>query len=712
MAYYNETPANVTPPRSNASPASAAAAAVNARTSNATPSPTQAVRSTGTPSSSTQRNTVQQGSISVSGGVAAPSGAASAAQGSSVSAQQRGGVTSSGSAAPMSTSTGSSAAPGTYNIGSQTGANVYEDMLAGRTQTFTAGDGSVWTRNADGSISIQHQGKTLTPVLTYIGNTTSQSSAPRAATGQYNIGSAYGNQIYNELLNGDRTTFTGSDGSVWTRNPDGTISIQHQGNILTPNVTYQAPTRTYQGSITRKNGSVLPNVTITTDQYGNFVDALLPNGQRFSAGDYLDVNGVTYVYDDVDGKWYDNGTYQQILQDRNQAVQVPQYDPNIWSSYLDYLWEYYPEEYAREMERQQSMYDDLQAQLEAANKAGTELGKLQLMQSYNNAVRDYTDQAAEAYLQKMQNQDNLAMRLAAAGDMGGIGQKQYADEAASYDQQLMNIQLEQLSLKQNVESQIAQLEAQGQYELANTLAELGQAQINALQEQYEYYHNMLYNMASANDELTTERSRYAIQDAMNKLQLGIFTPEDAEALGIPAEDAQRVANYYSQMADIDLATAQAGLEKTLAQLAGRSTGGSSGSGSGSGGSGGSNSSVFGNMTAGSLADLSSQLYKYAYDADGNPYIDSYGSVPVLRADGTMGYAQANAAGDGLIMTDGSSFRPGDRVNAGGVIYIYQDGGFDPQRPGGYQHDSRNYTESVTSPNATVNWPVMLKSVAR
>ena len=54
---------------------------------------------------------------------------------------------------------------GIYTIGSKLGYDLANGMKVG--QSIRATDGSVWTKNLDGSISVQHGGETLTGQITY-----------------------------------------------------------------------------------------------------------------------------------------------------------------------------------------------------------------------------------------------------------------------------------------------------------------------------------------------------------------------------------------------------------------------------------------------------------------------------------------------------------------------------------------------------------------
>lgn len=100
-----------------------------------------------------------------------------------------------------------------------------------------------------------------------------------------------------------------------------------------------------------------------------------------------------------------------------------------------------------------------------------------------------------------------------------------------------------------------------------------QFDVNANNTAYNRQQDAL-NRQQANDELAYER-------ALQRIQMGVFDAEDAKALGMSEADAKRLANYFKDVADIDLATQRAQLAKN--QGYGSSSGGGGGGGRGSGG---------------------------------------------------------------------------------------------------------------------------------
>lgn len=123
----------------------------------------------------------------------------------------------------------------TYSIGSEKGINFLTNAVAG--ETMTGGDGSQWTKNADGSVTITKNGK----IYTYGGGqqvytpTLMDQYGPQIAQSlsgeKYTIGSNTGlDFLYN---GGVGTSIVGGDGSVWVKNADGSVNIYKNGQTYT-----------------------------------------------------------------------------------------------------------------------------------------------------------------------------------------------------------------------------------------------------------------------------------------------------------------------------------------------------------------------------------------------------------------------------------------------------------------------------------------------
>lgn len=321
----------------------------------------------------------------------------------------------------------------------------------------------------------------------------------------------------------------------------------------------------------------------TVYRNGRYINAFINNaGQtvgmnggrfNFNNGDIVKTNGGYYIWENGKATPYTGALPDSESYSRTTITGNPDELYNVknglgdWKTQQDYI---------------NSQFNDIRKQLLAANDAGTELGVLQLQAQLENGLSDYDRQREQSAITQARAANNAALRSAAAGDLGGIGQKQYSAEQNAYDQQMLSIQLEQINFTNEINQQIAQLEAQGKYNEAQLLAEWGQQKVNMMQEQYDWYWNLREQNAYAIDYLNKQiesesyereqnANELAYNRAMQRLQLGVFNADDAESLGIPADKAQELAQYYNTLAQVDLDTAKA-------QLAGYRGGGSGGGG--------------------------------------------------------------------------------------------------------------------------------------
>ena len=197
-----------------------------------------------------------------------------------------------------------------------------------------------------------------------------------------------------------------------------------------------------------------------------------------------------------------------------------------------------------------------QAQIDYTTQAAIKEQQAQLDQSKQDAY----EMQKQAYIQSLKDQDNLALQAAARGDAGGIGLKQYSDSANTYDKQVYEINLQLKNLEADVAQKVADLKAQGEFEAANYALEIGMAQIKDLQNQRDTLQNLQISIAQNAMNYNQQSSDIAFDRALQRLQLGAFSAEDAKALGISDADAERIANQLNITAQIDLKTAEQQLE--------------------------------------------------------------------------------------------------------------------------------------------------------
>lgn len=110
-----------------------------------------------------------------------------------------------------------------YTIGSQKGKDKAKNMKTNETWVNDV-DGSTWKKNADGSVSV-----TTKSGQTFDNAYPASSGGGNSQYTGYKIGSDYGKQQATNM--GIGTTWTATDGSLWTKENDGSITVNHNGTV-------------------------------------------------------------------------------------------------------------------------------------------------------------------------------------------------------------------------------------------------------------------------------------------------------------------------------------------------------------------------------------------------------------------------------------------------------------------------------------------------
>lgn len=264
------------------------------------------------------------------------------------------------------------------------------------------------------------------------------------------------------------------------------------------------------------------------------------------------------------------------------------------------------------------MYQKAEQQALLQQQLATQQAIAEQQKLLKGKEEEYNKLREDNNIQSLQAQDNLALRAAQLGDNGGIGQAQYSAVMNAADQRLFEINLEQKQLEQEVEQNVAALRAQGDYEAANLALQIGQAKIQALIDEAKRIDETKLNQFNIDREYALSVQEMQIQNALTKLQLGLFSEADAVALGISAAEAKSFADRINLLAQLDLDEAKLALKKaansvgidyntnlsTGASLSGIYNGTSGGSGGSSGGSkssGGNSGGSSGDGNSGSVS---------------------------------------------------------------------------------------------------------------
>lgn len=345
-----------------------------------------------------------------------------------------------------------------YNIGSEKGYNIANSLAVGQSQTV--GDGSVWTKNAQGGIDVVHQGQQMIGQITYQPQTqasrdplsqgssyqqpqqTQQPSTQKQQTvGNYNIGSQKGYELANSLTPGQSTT--ASDGSVWTKNADGTITVLHQGRLLQGNITYQPVV------------SQMPQVQTPTQTTPTVDSAPI--------------------------------TTKPIVTGQSALVKPSEQPNRLTAADIEALY--------------QKMQDQQNAKIDyTVQQAVDELNRAQ-----EDAQKGFADQRNKVNIEEAQARDAEVLYAAARGDRGGITGRQYnsINNTAANNRAAINQAQQQLAT--DTARQIADLRAQGEFEKADALLQIAQQQLAQLWELQQYNDNLIMQeqqMAMQESQLT------------------------------------------------------------------------------------------------------------------------------------------------------------------------------------------------------------------
>ena len=211
-----------------------------------------------------------------------------------------------------------------------------------------------------------------------------------------------------------------------------------------------------------------------------------------------------------------------------------------------------------------SRIDELEAQLLAwqkeANQAAVDLSVKEIEATLENGLAAYSKDAAEAYLKMLQAEHNQTLRNSAAGDLGGIGQKQYSAAESQYEAALLQIALEKEAFINSSKQQIDQLRAQGRFQEAQILSDWAQSKLDRYDNNYKWYQELLLKEKQIDYQQFAADREFAYNRAVDMLNRGILTGDALETLGISSADAQRYADMLNEEAQINLAYSKAQLD--------------------------------------------------------------------------------------------------------------------------------------------------------
>lgn len=278
-------------------------------------------------------------------------------------------------------------------------------------------------------------------------------------------------------------------------------------------------------------------------------------------------------------------------------------------------------------ELNQQMYENQQQQ--AANRINytTEQAVREQNRIYEDALPEFQKQRNQVDIDEARAKSNSALYAEARGDRGGIGQSQYNEIQAAAMQNRQAINTAQQKLATDIARKVADLRAQGEYQLSDAMLELGNQYLSRLMDLKAQGAEFALNIEQMNREL-------ANQDRQFKLQVAGIT---GEYDGQPTYAAQkyeqeRYAAWVEAMAKAGMEISPellkaAGLDNIsgdiskyanlMAALSFSSggSGGGGGSGRGSGGGGGGNGS--GTDDTGTTPTGGNNNTAYRFNAEGS-----------------------------------------------------------------------------------------------
>ena len=249
--------------------------------------------------------------------------------------QQYGGTTNtSGSSVPTSTGSVGTNTSSTYNIGSTAGIQAAKDLAVGG--SYTAGDGSTWTKGSDGNITVNKNGNTYQGVLDYNKVDYQDEINKAVGTGNYSLASQLETQRNDKIdwLNSTNSNIGNYEKSNLYGNYNTLLDVPEDWTSAV--VGGNKYTRDETGKMYNEAGTYLGDgynpitneftYSGTADAYNAMLSAL--KGEHGLA-EYSDADAIAYLQSQ--GLWntdlynaYKNGTlseYQKALKEKQKQEQ-------------------------------------------------------------------------------------------------------------------------------------------------------------------------------------------------------------------------------------------------------------------------------------------------------------------------------------------------------------------------------------------------------
>ena len=137
-----------------------------------------------------------------------------------------------------------------YVIGSQKGKDIAESMKAG--ETYKASDGSTWTKESDGSVSVTHNGQTYNNAYTPISNASNSSSSTNTNKNTQYTGSSNSVVTYNNTQQSIKDQMNANSLAWWDADETEKKRLEQENQNLAArlggSVTYDPKTGYWSGN--------------------------------------------------------------------------------------------------------------------------------------------------------------------------------------------------------------------------------------------------------------------------------------------------------------------------------------------------------------------------------------------------------------------------------------------------------------------------------
>lgn len=224
---------------------------------------------------------------------------------------------------------------------------------------------------------------------------------------------------------------------------------------------------------------------------------------------------------------------------------------------------------------QNKIYADQQSQIQAMNQAAVKQGVANLNSQKTTVNQNYDDIARQAYITSMQNKKALPQQLAASGVNGGASETAMLGLSANYENNLNKINTGRNNALYDIDSAISNLKNEGELATAEQILQNNQAALTAYQNLLNNsanYNQWLanynadredtqYNREVYNNETATAQKQQEYNNILNRLSMGLISPNDAVSLGVPAADVQAYVNRLIAAQNAELANTVASTNK-------------------------------------------------------------------------------------------------------------------------------------------------------